>query len=74
MSENDLSVPDFQSLILPCLQVLADGKTRSAQTLYSEIADKMALTEAQRSLRHETKKSLKMLNVNKIQEITKIIL
>jgi len=65
MSENDVSVPDFQSLMLPCLQVLTDGKARSAQTLYSEIADKMALTETQRSLRHEKRNNfIYQVNIN----------
>jgi len=63
MSEDNVTVPDFQSMMLPCLQALADGRERSAQTLYLEVADRMGISEQQRSLRHE-KRGTSICNTN----------
>jgi restriction system protein len=40
-------IPDFQSIMLPLLQVAADGATRSSAELRAAIADHFSLTAAQ---------------------------
>ena len=38
-----MSVPDFQSLMLPVLQQLSDGKTRGAREVFDEVAEALGL-------------------------------
>lgn len=48
-----MSVPDFQSMMLPFLQLLADGKERFHKEIVAELADRLKLTEEQRTAYHE---------------------
>ena len=41
-----MAVPDFQSLMLPSLRVLKDGKVHTSAELNEVVARKLALTEA----------------------------
>ncbi|MCL2744405.1 MAG: restriction endonuclease [Planctomycetaceae bacterium] len=52
MSETAVSVPDFQSMMLPFLQIISDGKERSRGYIVEAIADSLDLTEEQRNMRH----------------------
>lgn len=40
-----MSIPDYQSFMLPLLQHLADGNQRTSKELYSTLAKKLGLTE-----------------------------
>ena len=48
-----MSIPDLQSMMLPFLQLLADGKERFHKDILAELADKLGLSEEQQTLRHE---------------------
>lgn len=48
-----MSVPDFQSMMLPFLQLLADGKERMHKEIVAELADRLKLTEDQKTACHE---------------------
>ena len=48
-----MSIPDFQSMMLPFLQILADGRERFRKEVAEDLADKLKLTEEQRNLRRE---------------------
>ena len=48
-----MSIPDFQSMMLPFLQLLADGKERFHKDILAELADKLGLSDEQQNLRHE---------------------
>lgn len=48
-----MSVPDFQSMMLPFLQLLSDGKERLHKEIVTDLADKLNLTEDQRTACHE---------------------
>ena len=43
-----MSIPDFQSLMLPLLQYFADGQDHTGQETYSALAEILQLTEAER--------------------------
>ena len=43
-----MTVPDYQSLMLPTLETLADGKTRTSRELREIIADRLQLSDADR--------------------------
>lgn len=47
------TVPDFQSMMLPTLEILADGKERDTTELCDELAARLKLSGEQRNLRHE---------------------
>lgn len=42
-------IPDYQTLMLPLLQILSDGKEHELQSLIKDLSDKFNLTEAERS-------------------------
>lgn len=46
-------VPDFQSMMLPFLQLMEDGKEHGTKDMLKPLADKLQLTETQRTLKHE---------------------
>jgi len=48
MSENIVFVPDFQSLMLPCLQVIEGENVRSFKDIVQEVAEKLGLSDEQR--------------------------
>lgn len=50
--ENDMSVPDTQSLMLPFLQILGDGRERFLKDIVAIIADTLNLTDEQRNKCH----------------------
>ena len=58
-----MSVPDFQSMMLPLLQILGDGKPWFHKDIVAAIADKLNLTDEQRNLRHE-KRGINILSNN----------
>ena len=43
-----MTIPDFQSITLPLLRLLADGETRRLSDLTDRIADQFQLTESER--------------------------
>jgi restriction system protein len=49
MSENEVAVPDFQSLMLPCLQIVSDGNAHVFKDIVQEIGEKLELTDEQRT-------------------------
>ncbi|CAN5682792.1 restriction endonuclease [soil metagenome] len=44
-----MSMPDYQSLMLPLLELLGDGRARHLNEYTSELADKFGLTDEERS-------------------------
>ena len=49
MPENKVTVPDFQSLMPTCLQIISDGNMYSFKDIVQEIAEKLKLTDEQRT-------------------------
>ena len=43
-----MPVPGYQEFMRPLLEVVRDGQDRNVREAYSEVADRMALTEADR--------------------------
>jgi restriction system protein len=43
-----MAVPDYQSFLLPLLQLLEDGQTYSVRTIYDVLADRLQLSEVDR--------------------------
>ena len=52
MPERVVSVPDFQSMILPFLNILSDGKEWFRKDMIKAIAETLKLTEEQRNMSH----------------------
>ena len=50
MSENEVTVPDFQSLMTSCLQSLADEKVWSFRDITQVIAENLGLTDEQQTI------------------------
>lgn len=48
-----VEIPDFQSMMLPLLQHMSDGKERSGKEIYEELSDAWQLSDDQRNLKHE---------------------
>ena len=48
-----MAIPDFQSVMLPVLQQLADKKEYKRSELIAPLADKFKLTEEEKAERHE---------------------
>ena len=63
MSDAAIAVPDFQSMMLPFLQILGDGKERFRKDMVKAVADALNLTDEQRNLRH-AKSGVNMLSNN----------
>lgn len=58
-----MSIPDFQSMMLPLLQILGDGKAWFHKEIVAAIADKLNLSDEQRNLCHE-KRGINILSNN----------
>lgn len=48
-----MSIPNFQSMMLPFLQLLADGKERFHKEIVAALADELKLTDEQKNACHE---------------------
>jgi restriction system protein len=57
-----VAIPDFQSLMLPLLQALADGKERTPRELAELLADQFGLTEEERGAVLSSGKQTFLLN------------
>lgn len=44
-----MPIPDFQSLMLPVLEVAADGQEHAGSALIAKMVDRFGLTEAERA-------------------------
>jgi restriction system protein len=44
-----MAIPDYQTLMLPALRCLADGRIRVVRDVVEELADKFGLTDADRA-------------------------
>lgn len=49
-----MSIPTIEDLLLPTLQLLADGKIREGKELTELLAEKFALTEEEKALKHRS--------------------
>jgi restriction system protein len=45
---NEMSIPDYQTLMLPLLKAVSDGKVHTIGELYQRLSDEFALTEEER--------------------------
>jgi restriction system protein len=57
-----MSIPGFQDLMLPVLEILADGKELPVKKLTPLISDKLKLTEAERSQKMKSGSQTTILN------------
>ena len=55
MSENVVSVPGFQSMMLPFLECLESDEVKHLQDIVEELVGKMNITEEQRNLRYASR-------------------
>ena len=58
MSENDVAIPGFQSMMLPVLQILGDGKAWLRKDIIAELAEQINLTQEQQKLRYKNGSSV----------------
>lgn len=54
-----MPIPDFQTIMLPLLEMFKDGETKTTTQMYAELADSFGLTELERTERlpsgHQTR-------------------
>lgn len=54
-----MPIPDFQTIMLPLLEMFKDGEAKTTTQMYAELADRFGLTELERTERlpsgHQTR-------------------